>query len=96
MGYVRTLMTIQIEAEAGSRALESGTLRETLRRLSDRVRPEAAYSFLLSGVRTILLVFDLHDPSQLPAVTEPLFRELKAEVNVYPALPLEALLASLH
>ncbi|MDF3291476.1 hypothetical protein [Streptomyces silvisoli] len=93
---MRTLMTIQIEAEAGSRALESGTLRETLRRLAERVRPEAAYAFYADGVRTVLLVFDLRDATQLPAVTEPLFRELQARVNVCPAMPLGDLLASWH
>ncbi|MCQ4044119.1 hypothetical protein ACFOSC_15535 [Streptantibioticus rubrisoli] len=93
---MRTLMTIRIEAEAGSRALESGTLRETLRRLADRVRPEASYVLCLDGMRTVVLVFDLADPAQLNALTEPLFRELKARVDMYPAVPLEDLLASLH
>ncbi|MEU1623809.1 hypothetical protein ABZ746_00360 [Streptomyces sp. NPDC020096] len=92
---MRTLMTIQIDAEAGTQALESGTMRETLQHLADRTRPEAAYFFSLDGMRTALFVFDLDDPSQLPALTEPAFRELKARVSLYPVMSLDDLLTGL-
>jgi hypothetical protein len=37
-------------------------------------------------VRTAFVVFDLEDPSQLPAITEPLFRTMKAKIQMFPVM----------
>jgi hypothetical protein len=55
------------------------------------LHPEAAYFGPENGVRTAYVVFDLHDPSQLPALTEPLFSKLKATVEMFPVMNQEDL-----
>ena len=36
-------------------------------------------------------MFDLEDPSQLPTLTEPLFRNLKANIQMFPVMDREDL-----
>ncbi|GAA1924576.1 hypothetical protein [Streptantibioticus ferralitis] len=59
------------------------------------MQPEAAYFFSLDGMRTALFVFDPADTSQLPRLTEPAFRELKARVSMCPVMNLDDLTAGL-
>jgi hypothetical protein len=62
-------------------------MQETLGAL----RPEAAYFGPENGVRTAFIVFDMQDPSQLPAVTEPLFSKVKATLEMFPVMNQEDL-----
>jgi hypothetical protein len=43
------------------------------------------------GIRTAFIVFDLKDPSELPALTEPLFSNLKANIRMFPVMNREDL-----
>jgi hypothetical protein len=62
-------------------------MQETLGAL----RPEAAYFGPENGVRTAFIVFDMQDPSQLPAITEPLFSKVKATLEMFPVMNQEDL-----
>jgi len=62
-----------------------------LGQLVERLQPEAFYAFGDDGQRTILAVFDLADPSQIPALTEPLYQQGKAKVTMTPCMTLEDL-----
>ncbi len=42
-------------------------------------------------MRTAFIVFDLKDPSQLPAISEPLFSKLKATIEMFPVMNQEDL-----
>jgi hypothetical protein len=57
------------------------------------VKPEAAYFFPQDGLRTMMIFFDMKDPSQLPEFGEPLFEELNAKIDVSPAMNLDDLMA---
>lgn len=83
---MRTMMKIRIPAEAGSEAIRDGSLPQLMQETMSRLQPEAAYFGPEDGFRTAFIVFDLADPSQLPAVTEPVFRTLKAKVEVFPVM----------
>lgn len=56
-----------------------------------QLQPEAAYFGPEGGIRTAFIVFDLKDPSQLPAISEPLFSKLKATIEIFPVMDQEDL-----
>ena len=86
---MRTMMKVKFDAEAGSRAIQDGSLPQLMQEMFGQ--PEAAYFGPEGGVRTAFIVFDLKDPSQLPSLTEPLFRMLKATVEMFPVMNQEDL-----
>ena len=88
---MRTMLKIKMDTEAGSRAIEDGSMPQLMQETLGKLEPEAAYFGPENGVRTAFIVFDLQDSSQLPALTEPLFRELKATVEMFPVMNREDL-----
>lgn len=87
---MRMLMKIKIDAEAGSAAIKDGSLPRVMQETLGALKPEAAYFGPEDGVRTAFIVFDLQDPSQLPSLTEPMFR-MKGTVEMFPVMNQEEL-----
>ena len=83
---MRTMMKVKMDPEAASRAIEDGSLPQVMGSTMERLQPEAAYFGPEDGVRTAFIVFDLKDPSELPAISEPLFSTLKATVEMFPVM----------
>jgi hypothetical protein len=83
------LLKVQMEVEAGNRAIRDGSLAETLDRVMGQIQPEAAYFTALDGKRTALIFFDLEAPSQIPSVAEPFFMGLDAAIEIVPAMNAE-------
>jgi hypothetical protein len=83
---MRTMMKVRLDTEAGSRAIQDGTMTKVMEQMLGRLAPEAAYFGPEDGRRTAFIVFDLEDPSQLPSITEPLFGVLGAAVTMFPVM----------
>ncbi len=83
---MRMMMKVKMDTEAGSRAIEDGSLPKLLETMMERLQPEAAYFGPEGGVRTAFIVFDLKDTSDLPSISEPLFRAAKAKVELLPVM----------
>ena len=83
---MRVMMKANLDTEAGSRAIQDGTIGQIMQETLAPLNPEAAYFGPEKGVRTAFVVFDMQDPSQLPALTEPLFNKLKAHVEIFPVM----------
>ena len=83
---MRMMLKAHMDTEAGSRAIEDGSMAAALAQMMERLQPEAAYFGPDDGRRTAFIVFDLKDPSQLPAITEPLFGRMKASVQMFPVM----------
>jgi hypothetical protein len=92
---MRMLLKVQMEVEAGNRAIKDGSLAETLDRVMGQIQPEAAYFTALDGKRTALIFFDLEDPSQIPSVTEPFFMAVDAAIELVPAMTADDVRAGL-
>lgn len=62
-----------VDTEAGNEALRNGSMLKAIEQMMQQLRPEAAY-FVGSedGQRSCIVVFDMADPSQIPAISEPL------------------------
>jgi hypothetical protein len=92
---MRVLMKVQMEVTAASELIESGKMPELVETALGRIRPEAAYFGTEDGKRTIFLVFDLKEPSDLPSLTESFFAVGKAAVQVTPVMTQAELKAGL-
>ncbi len=88
---MRMMMKVKVDTEAGSRAIQDGSIASALQEVFASLQPEATYFGPEDGMRTAWIVFDLKDPSQLPSITEPLFRQLKATVEMFPVMNQEDL-----
>lgn len=85
------MMRVSIPAEEGNRAARDGTMGETIRRIVEEMKAEAAYFSEDSGERTGYIFFDMKDSSELPAVAEPWFLAFQAKLTVRPAMNLQDL-----
>ena len=96
---MRMLMRAKIPVEAGNVGLTEGTLPATLQEVMALVQPEAVYIGTDQGLRTVTIVFDLEDSSDIPAVTEPFFQNANASVDLFPVMnmdDMQAGMAKLH
>lgn len=83
---MRMMMKVQMDTEAGSRAIADGSLAKVMQDTLGQLKPEAAYFGPDNGVRTAFIVFDMQDPSQLPPISEPLFSTMKANIQMFPVM----------
>jgi hypothetical protein len=87
---MRMLLVAQPDVDKGSEAIVSGDMAKTIQATIELIKPEATYFAPVRGQRTMIAVFDLDDPAELPKITEPLFR-MGAVVEIVPAMNLEDL-----
>ena len=84
---MRMLLRVSVPVEAGNAAAKNGTLGSTVERILADLKPEAAYFFADDdGQRSASIVFDMKDPSQIPAVVEPWFLAFNARVSLRPIM----------
>ena len=88
---MRMMLKAQLDAGAASDAIRDGRLPKVMQTMLDTLKPEAAYFGPDGGMRTAFIVFDMTDPSQLPAISEPLFTEFRARVEFFPVMDREDL-----
>jgi hypothetical protein len=93
---MRVLLRAHINTEAGNEAFASGAMQTTLQGVVDRLQPEAAYFAPEHGLRTAMFVFDLKRNADLPAIAEPLFQVLGAEIEVVPVMNLDEVMAGMR
>jgi hypothetical protein len=88
---MRMMMRLTIDTDAGNCAIRDRSIEQILEESLKRLKPEAAYFYPENGMRAGLLVFNMDDPSEIPAMTEPLFQELGAKVSFTPVMSLDDL-----
>jgi hypothetical protein len=86
---MRVLLKAHFDTEKANELVSSGKMSELIQGIVEKVHPEAAYFLPDEGDRTAFLVFDMEDPSQMPVITEPLFREADAKVSYSPVMNLD-------
>ncbi|MCH7230893.1 hypothetical protein L0U85_08530 [Glycomyces sp. L485] len=92
---MRVCLKVQIPVEAGNKAIMNGDMSKTLKATLDKLNPEATYFFPQDGMRSMMVFFDLKDPSQMPVISEPLFEELHAETYLTPVMNIDDLMKGL-
>jgi len=83
---MRMMLKAQMDTAAASKALQEGRMPTVMQSMMEKLKPEAAYFGPDDGKRTAWIIFQMDDPSQLPAISEPLFSEFNARVEVFPVM----------
>jgi hypothetical protein len=93
---MRTMLKVSIPVEAGNVAVKDGALKTVVEKAMGRLKPEAAYFFAENGCRTVLMIFDLKDSSDIPSAAEPFFMAFNAAVTLLPVMNAEDLAKGLQ
>ena len=88
---MRVMITFSINPEKGDQLIKEGRLGETMASILEDLQPEAAYFTDVEGTRGGVLVVDMEDASQIPAVVEPLLLGVGATIRVQPVMTPEDL-----
>ncbi len=81
---MRFLVKASWPVEAGNAAAKKGF--KAVQSILDDLKPEAVYFYEENGKRTTLLILDIQDTSQIPAIAEPWFLGFNASVEFHPAM----------
>ncbi len=83
---MRMMLKAQMDTAAASKAIQEGRMPTVMQTMMEKLKPEAAYFGPDGGKRTAFIIFQMDDPSQLPAISEPLFSEFNARVDIFPVM----------
>jgi hypothetical protein len=78
---MRMMMNVRFPHEPFNAAVKDGTAGKKLSRILEETKPEAVYFTEQNGHRGAVLVVDMADPSQIPALAEPWFLIFNADVE---------------
>jgi hypothetical protein len=85
---MRVMMRVHIPVEAGNSAIANGHLPAVIQRFSETAKPEAMYFGTSNGERTMIAVFDMVSPTDIPRIAEPFFNTLNAHLDWQPCMDL--------
>jgi hypothetical protein len=83
---MRTMLRVTFPTELGNRAIKDGSFARLMEATMQKLKPEAAYFTAHKGCRCAMLFFDMKDASEIPAIAEPLFMTLNAELELLPVM----------
>ncbi|HVE45242.1 MAG TPA: hypothetical protein VNA57_00645 [Acidimicrobiales bacterium] len=92
---MRMLMKWSLGTREAGEAIRSGRMADINKMLDELTKPEAQYFCVEGGTRTGYVFFDMADLSDIPPIAEPLFHELNAKVEFFPAMNVDDLGAGL-
>ena len=78
---MRMLMNIIFPLEPFNSAVRDGTVGSKMNAILEHIKPEAVYFTDLNGQRSGVLVVDVKEASDLPALAEPWFLTFEADVE---------------
>ena len=83
---MRILLKVSMDHETANALSRAGKIGETVGAILEDLKPEAAYFTEMGGKRTGIIIVNIDDPSEIPAVAEPFFLALGADVEIHPAM----------
>ncbi|HXQ15774.1 MAG TPA: hypothetical protein VN814_14245 [Caulobacteraceae bacterium] len=83
---MRVMLKMQVPVDAGNKAVSDGSLPKVIQEFLEKAKPEAAYFGAFEGKRTMIAVFDLASPAQIPPLAEPFFMGLNATFDLTPVM----------
>ena len=83
---MRFLVKATIPVEAGNTLIRDPKFSKRMEDIIQDIKPEAVYFAVEGGQRTIYFIKKLPDSSGIPAIVEPLFLALKANVELIPVM----------
>ena len=88
---MRMIMQVRMPHEPFNALVRNGTAAAKMKQILDDLKPEASYFAEWDGHRCGLLIVDISEASQIPAVAEPWFLTFSADVHLRPAMTAEDL-----
>jgi len=88
---MKYIMKVRMSIEKGNEALKDPQFGHKMSELLGEIKAEAAYFTTICGQRGAFIVVNLNDASEMPAVAEPFFLWLNAEIDWYPVMKPEDL-----
>ncbi len=83
---MKYLLRVTIPIEAGNAALKDPQFGAKMKKLLGEIKAEAAYFTDVDGNRGGYIVVNMDDASQIPAISEPFFLWLNAELEFMPVM----------
>ncbi|AMP70948.1 hypothetical protein [Ralstonia solanacearum] len=76
---MRILLNVRIPHEPFNTFVRDGTVGKVIAKILDEIQPEATYFTEQNGGRGAILIVNLDEPSQIPALAEPWFLMFNAD-----------------
>jgi hypothetical protein len=80
------IMKVTLPVEPFNSAVRDGSANEKMQKILGQLKPEAAYFAEFDGQRCGILIVDLKETSQIPAIAEPWFLNFNAKVELHPTM----------
>ena len=88
---MRMLVEVNFPVKPFNAAVKDGSVGQKITRILEDAKPEAVYFTETDGRRTAMLIVDLKDASQIPAIAEPWFLLFEADAKFRPVMTPEDL-----
>ena len=83
---MRMVMHVYFPVDVFNAAVRDGSAGAKMQKILAQQKPEAAYFTEYHGQRSGILIVDLKDASQIPAMAEPWFLQFNARLELHPAM----------
>jgi hypothetical protein len=83
---MRILLRVTLPHEPFNTFVKDGSASAKMKRILDELKPEAAYFTEFTGFRTAVLIIQMDNTSQIPAIAEPWFLTFNANVEFHPVM----------
>ena len=88
---MRFLVKATIPLEAGNDLIRDPDMQSRMATVLGDIKPEAVYFAIADGQRTIYLIVNMNDASEMVRVAEPLWLAFEADVDAVPVMMQEDL-----
>jgi hypothetical protein len=88
---MRFIVRAKIPTEAGNKMVKDPKFIQNLEGYMNKVKPEASYFFEADGNRVAAFVVNIDSTEMMPAVCEPLFQDMGANVEFHPVMSFDDL-----
>ena len=88
---MKYIMKMRMSIEKGNEALKDPQFGHKMNELLTEIKAEAAYFTTICGQRGAYIIVNINDASELPAIAEPFFLWLNANIDWIPVMKPEDL-----
>src|SRR5512138_2546862 len=88
---MKFIMKVRMPNETANEQLGDPDFGKKMQEILQEIKAEAVYFTTLSGSRGCYVVVNMTDASQMPALAEPFFVWLKADIDWFPVMTVEDL-----
>ena len=88
---MKYIMKVRMELDKGNEAISDPQFGHKMNELLAEVKAEAAYFSTINGQRGAYIIVNMNDASEMPAIAEPFFLWLNADIDFIPVMKPEDL-----